>query len=165
VPSLSEYVRNRRLQLGLTQSDIEQRYGVPQTYLSDIERGRTVRPSLAFRQRLAQALHVDPIDLLVFAGDLAVEELEGWARKAGFYRPDEGNWAERLIAELNQDGADTPRAQLAREIPWLLHREATFLREASRYLPTEAQTQRLQLRDDPTAFRDWRDTQDVMDVL
>jgi transcriptional regulator with XRE-family HTH domain len=72
--TLGAYVRARRLALGWTQKNLCDRSGVRQPVISDIERGRTARSDADIRRRLAGALGVTHLDLLIAAGELTREE-------------------------------------------------------------------------------------------
>src|SRR5215207_4569536 len=60
---LARYVRDRRLDLGLSQSDLAARCGVSQKTVSLIESGQTHQPGLGLLHRLAAALGAAPADL------------------------------------------------------------------------------------------------------
>lgn len=73
---LGPYVRARRLQLKMTQLDLAAAIGASdRTYITQIERGRIKLPEPKFRQRLAAALGVREIDLLVAAGAVSGREV------------------------------------------------------------------------------------------
>jgi len=56
-------VRALRVRAGLSQEELAFRANMKRTYLSDLERG-TRNPSIRALGRLAEALHVDPTELL-----------------------------------------------------------------------------------------------------
>lgn len=67
LPSLDEFgrrVREARRQLGLSQEELGQRAGLHRTYIGHVERGE-VNPSFKNVLLVAQALEVDPGDLIV----------------------------------------------------------------------------------------------------
>lgn len=74
---IGELVRERRLALGLSQVELARRSGISQTYLSNMERGRVQLPDVEVRRRLAEALRMSHVDLLVAAGELEPHELPG----------------------------------------------------------------------------------------
>jgi transcriptional regulator with XRE-family HTH domain len=76
---LAELVQVRRRLLRLTQSELAERAGVTQTYISNLERGRTQLPKVQVRRQLAQALRMSHVDLLIAAGELEQHELPGSA--------------------------------------------------------------------------------------
>jgi transcriptional regulator with XRE-family HTH domain len=73
--ALGTFVRSRREQLGLTQAEVEERAGLAQTTVSNVERGRTALPSPDHRRRLAKVLGVGHVDLLIAAGELTAEDI------------------------------------------------------------------------------------------
>lgn len=70
-------LRERRLALGLSQVELARRVGISQTYLSNMERGRIQLPDVEVRRRLAEALRMSHVELLVAAGELDAHELPG----------------------------------------------------------------------------------------
>jgi len=76
---LAQLVQNRRKALGLTQSELAERANVSQSYVSNLERGRTQLPNVQIRRQLAQALRMSHVDLLIAAGELGAHELPGSA--------------------------------------------------------------------------------------
>lgn len=68
------YIRGARERRGITQSELADLAGIPRPHLSDIERGRIALPNADLRRRLAAALGVSHVDLLVAAGELTQEE-------------------------------------------------------------------------------------------
>lgn len=76
VNGLHTFVRTRRESLGMTQKVLAERAGVSQAAVSDVERGATKLPNADLRRRLAAALHVQHIDLLIAAGELAPDEVD-----------------------------------------------------------------------------------------
>jgi transcriptional regulator with XRE-family HTH domain len=65
-PELREFgrrVRDRRVELGLSQEDLAERAGLHRTYISSLEQGRR---NVAVHNvvRLAEALDIDPADLV-----------------------------------------------------------------------------------------------------
>ncbi len=65
---LGRTIRAQREEMGLSQARLAVAAGLSQGYLSQIENGEVSNPSAAVLFRLAQALHVDPRDLLQAAG-------------------------------------------------------------------------------------------------
>lgn len=76
---LGTMLRARRHELNLTQTEVADRAGISQTYLSNLERGRVHLPDVSVRRRLAEALRISHVDLLIAAGELDVHELPGSA--------------------------------------------------------------------------------------
>lgn len=68
--ALGAWVRSNRLAQGINQRELADRAGVSRSYLSDIEIGRGVRPSLDTLDKLATGLGVARTDVLRAAGYL-----------------------------------------------------------------------------------------------
>jgi transcriptional regulator with XRE-family HTH domain len=73
--SLGSYLRRRRTQLGMTQEALGERSGLTKGYLSQVESGRIGFPGADIRRRLAKALGVTHLELLIAAGELLEEEV------------------------------------------------------------------------------------------
>lgn len=71
--TIGQLIRDRRLELGLTQKDIEAATGIEQSYLSHIETGRVKRPGRELLDALAIPLRV-PVEALLLAADYAVSQ-------------------------------------------------------------------------------------------
>lgn len=71
---IGQWIRERRLALGLTQTDLAKRAGLDQSTISAIEIGRTKWPSAEVRRPLARALGVTDLQLLVGAGEVDPQE-------------------------------------------------------------------------------------------
>jgi transcriptional regulator with XRE-family HTH domain len=166
VSKLGDYVRARREELGLSQTDVERRFAVPQSYLSRLERGRVAFPSGEYRSRLESALQVTNVDLLLAAGEVSRDELVDWTRVAGIEPTGDGDGrATRLAKELDREDEYSPRWQLANQIPRMTRQEADFLLVAFKHLPTEAGRKRRDTEGRPEEYRRWRDRQDAVEVL
>ena len=164
--TLGEFVRGLRRARGVTQAEVQAATGIPQTYLSDIEIGRTRLPSPDHRRRLGRALGSSNVELLVAAGELEEAELEAWARKAGFVHRGPGRAPGPLAAalrELDQEDERSPRVALALRIPAMTRAEAAYLLDSYERLPTEARAMRKKLS--PEDYRRWRDAADMADLL
>jgi transcriptional regulator with XRE-family HTH domain len=74
---LGAYIQDHRQRLGLTQGQLAERAGINRAHLSQIEGGRITLPSADMRRRIAHALGVPHIDLLVAAGELLPSEVSG----------------------------------------------------------------------------------------
>lgn len=72
---VGELIRDRRLALGLTQTDLSQRTGLAQRAISDIERGVTRRPAVKNLRILSKALELD-FTQLVIASEKAASKKE-----------------------------------------------------------------------------------------
>ncbi len=71
--ALGEFVRSRRLELGLRQVELAQQSGVHQTYLSEIEIGKTETPGDRSLRKLARALRCSFDELRALAPVLQKE--------------------------------------------------------------------------------------------
>lgn len=72
---IGAFIRARREALGLAQNALARRAELSPAYLSQIETGKTSTPGAAIRRRIAEALGVRHVDLLVAAGELAPDEV------------------------------------------------------------------------------------------
>lgn len=72
---LGQFVRQRRQDIGMTQMELSALTGIGQGNISDLERGRISLPSVALRRRIAEALGVGHVDLLVAAGEVSDDEI------------------------------------------------------------------------------------------
>ena len=69
---LGAYIREQRLALGLTQRELAEAIrATDRTYVTSLEAGRIGLPQGAMRKKIARALHVREVDLLIAAGLLA----------------------------------------------------------------------------------------------
>lgn len=74
--TLAEFVRQKRVDAGYeTQAALADASGVDREVVNRIERGKTMRPEAYVRRRLAKALGVSHLDLLVAAGEITEAEL------------------------------------------------------------------------------------------
>lgn len=73
--TLGHYVRERREVLGLSQTELAERADVPRTTVNRVETGTTKLPSPDVRRRLARALSVPHLDLLIAAGELVEDDI------------------------------------------------------------------------------------------
>jgi transcriptional regulator with XRE-family HTH domain len=72
---LGNYIRRRREELKMTAAQLVEQSGVSKSHLSQIEKGKIAFPNAEIRRRLAWALGVSHVDLLVAAGELNAEEV------------------------------------------------------------------------------------------
>ncbi len=63
-----DYIRQRRVEQGMTLSTLAEKTGVSASYLSRIERGERSVPGLLLIQKVADALQIDPAFLSNIAG-------------------------------------------------------------------------------------------------
>jgi len=73
---IGEFVRARRTELGWNQTELAGRTGLTRGHLSTIEAGKIAVPAVDIRRRLAAALNVRHVDLLVAAGELTEDEID-----------------------------------------------------------------------------------------
>lgn len=71
---LGDFLKARRKAARLSQTGLAKLTGVPQTYLSRIERGDVALPQRATRDKLGAVLGITERDWLDAAGEFAVEE-------------------------------------------------------------------------------------------
>jgi transcriptional regulator with XRE-family HTH domain len=74
--TLKGFITERRKELGMNQTELANRSGVPRTTVNRIETGTTKLPEADVRRKLAKALGVRHVDLLIAAGELAANEVE-----------------------------------------------------------------------------------------
>ena len=73
---LGAYIRARRESLGIQQQVLAEQVGITQGSLSSIERGINKFPNADTRRRIARALGVSHLNLLMAAGELADDEVQ-----------------------------------------------------------------------------------------
>ena len=74
--ALGAFVKQQRTLLGLTQQQLANRIGAAdRSYVTRLERGDIQRPSLEVREKLAEALEVDPLRIMVEMGDLTDDQI------------------------------------------------------------------------------------------
>lgn len=76
IRTLGPYVEERRLALGLNQTELAAKCDLPRTTINRIESGITKVPSPDFRRRLAKGLGVSHLDILVASGEIEPEEVQ-----------------------------------------------------------------------------------------
>lgn len=99
--TLAEFTKTKREAMGLNQTELARRSGLPRTTINRIESGTTKLPGPEIRRQLAAGLGVTHLDLLIAAGELRAEEV----REAG---------VEGVVA----DGAARPADELHEVIDW-----------------------------------------------
>jgi len=72
---IGAFVREKRESLGLTQTALAGKTGISRARMSQIEGGAVALPGADHRRRLATALNVRHIELLVAAGELTEDEI------------------------------------------------------------------------------------------
>jgi transcriptional regulator with XRE-family HTH domain len=102
--SLGQLIREWRERSGLSLAQAAAIVGIGRGHLSQFETGRIGLPQTEVRRRLAQALGITHIDLLIAAGELSVEEVQ----QAGVVG----------VAERSPDDPRTPIHALVDQINW-----------------------------------------------
>lgn len=74
---LGAFVKERREARGWSQTRLAAECGLDRAYLSQIESGKVGWPGADIRRRLAAALGLRHVDLLIAAGELSAEEASG----------------------------------------------------------------------------------------
>lgn len=116
--TLGAWVRATRLALGINQRELAARAGVSRSYLSDIELGRGVHPSLETLHKLASSLGVSRLHILQAAGYLDAE------------RGRQADSAELRLIRLYRDLSPASRATTERFIQFV-HTEEIRWSQAS----------------------------------
>lgn len=99
-PGFGAFVRERRERIGLSQTELADRVGIRKGYMSQIESGKIGLPNADLRRRLATALRVRHVDLLIAAGELTRDELPVVGE------PAPGSEADELLASMPEDIRD-----------------------------------------------------------
>lgn len=74
--SIAEYVRQRRLNRGFqTQAALAEAAGISSAHLNQIEKGKIAVPNADLRRKLAKALGVSHLDILIATGEIDAEEV------------------------------------------------------------------------------------------
>lgn len=106
---LGGLVRRRRSELRLTQTELAERAGISQAYLSSMERGLVRMPDVEIRRRLAEALRMTHVQLLLDIEELSPAELgqtaptpvvPGYQAKLDALPPESRRAAERIIDDI-----------------------------------------------------------------
>lgn len=71
---LGAFIKERRRQLGISQTELASRIGVSQGYMSQLEGDKVGLPGADLRRRIARALSVSHLDVLVATGELMASE-------------------------------------------------------------------------------------------
>lgn len=112
--TLGGHIAALRARQGMSQADLATRTGVGRSHLSQIESGKIALPSADIRRRLAKALGVSHVELLVAASELDESELQG--------------------VPLPQYDVDDPRYDILTALPSLSRDEAGHIRETIRWI-------------------------------
>lgn len=108
--TLGEMIRSHRDAKGWSQTRLAAEAGTSAAYMSQIESGRVLLPNADLRRRLAHALGVSHLDLLIAAGEIAEDEIA----YAG---------ATTNVAREDPDSPAVKVCELARRVRWDESRE------------------------------------------
>lgn len=113
---LQKFVQDHRRDAGLTQKQLAELAGINQPTISDIERGQVKLPSADIRRRLALALRVSHLDILVAAGEILPLEIEQ-AGASGVIEEHENDPTRKVTeamktARINEDRAGVMLAMI-----------------------------------------------------
>jgi transcriptional regulator with XRE-family HTH domain len=75
ITTLGSYIKARRTARGLTQEELGDMAGMSKAYISQVENGRVTLPSADIRRRIAKALGVTHLEMLIAAGELFEDEI------------------------------------------------------------------------------------------
>ena len=103
---LGAFIKDRRQQLGITQTELAERSALTKSHLSAIESGKIGLPNADIRRKLAEALGVTHLDLLVAAGELTAGEAR--ALGGGLTGQDADPRKERIYALLRTAAIPDP---------------------------------------------------------
>lgn len=95
--TLGRYLRALREQRGISQTALAAHVGLSRSHMGQIESGKIGLPSADIRRRLAKALGVSHVDLLIAAGELTEDEV---GPLVGVVEPNPDDPREQLIATI-----------------------------------------------------------------
>lgn len=75
--TLGSYVRSKREARGWTQRRLAMEAGLNPAHLSQIESGKIALPNPDMRRNIARALGIAHIELLLAAGEITIDEVDG----------------------------------------------------------------------------------------
>ncbi len=135
---MGEYIKRRRAEMGVNQTALAAESGLTKSHLSSIEAGKIAFPNADIRRRLAKALGVSHLKLLVAAGEITEEEI-GTAGAVGVIERDPADHREVLIERL-------------RELNWTPDVQAYF-DQVMRGFPMDARKIEITSKDQETELR------------
>ncbi len=124
--SLGRYVREWRERRNMTQSDLAEPVGIGRSHLSQIESGKIKFPNAGIRRRLAAAMGISHVELLIAADELTRDEL---GTAAPEFPP--GSAQERIV-ELVRQLPDDLAARLVTDAETLIEVDQ-YRRQVARY--------------------------------
>lgn len=113
---LAGYVRYKRDALKLTQKQLAEAAGATQAAISDIERSQTKLPNPDIRRRLAKALGVSHLALLVAAGEITEDEIEK-VGAVGVVERDPNDPCERIVSRVR---SLPPNSLVLAQLPYVI---------------------------------------------
>ena len=115
--SLGAFVIERRVAVGYrTQRALADASGIKQPDLSDIERGATKLPNPETRRKLAKALRVTHLDLLIAAGEITENEIQDAGKEGTLPQPQFGAPPPDLDMLFHQVEWFEPRTSMIRDV-------------------------------------------------
>jgi transcriptional regulator with XRE-family HTH domain len=112
--TLGSYLKRERERRGRTQQATADDAGIDRPHLSMIESGKIAWPNADIRRRIARALDLSPLDLLIAAGELSAEDVAGMARREPFAAGD----PRRTLMERSAQLTDEDIAALLHMCDW-----------------------------------------------
>jgi transcriptional regulator with XRE-family HTH domain len=103
--TLGTYVTQMREQLGLAQVDLAKKAEMTKGEINAIEKGRVAFPDADKRRRLAKALGVTHVDIVVACGELAPDEVAQGSSADPFPGDSDKSAVFRLLATASADDA------------------------------------------------------------
>ena len=105
-PTLGEFLRAARLKTGLSIRQLARRVSIAHSYIVKLETGQKTKPNAEYLYRLAEALELDPTELLRFIGISPPSKLPSapiyFRRKYGLDESDAAQLAQ-LVEEFTNE--------------------------------------------------------------
>lgn len=73
---IGDYIKEHRAELGLNQTELAAKAKMTRSHLAVLESGKVNLPNADLRRRIAQALGVSHLDVLVACGEIRPDEIE-----------------------------------------------------------------------------------------
>lgn len=116
---IGAFVKATRTERGMSQTALAEMVGVTRGYLSTLESDKIGLPSADTRRRLAKALGVTHLDLLVAAGEITREEIRA-AGAEGVVERDPSSLVAQLCAAAEAVPDWSKAANVARGLIWTM---------------------------------------------